>query len=272
LKNVLLGAVALVAMTATSYGADLPSRRAAPVYAPPVIPVFSWTGFYIGGQVGYGFGRDNTSTSLGGVTFASAGTNTSGIIGGGHVGYNFSTQSLPIFGGVLGTGGVIGIEGDVDGSDARRTGLIPAAFGLNPGATATVRNEIQGSIRGRLGFAVDRALFYATGGAAFAEFKHSITNPGGFPFFGGTDSFSSTRVGYTVGGGVEYAVTDNWSLRAEYRYSDFGSFRNNLVNVTANPFVALNVVNRYRETEQRVQVGFSYKFTSPILAPVVARY
>jgi outer membrane immunogenic protein len=250
IRKLLLSSVALAAIAGTAFAADLPSRRAPPVYAPPPIPVFSWTGFYIGGQVGYAFGKDNAGI----VATGPYSTNPNGIIGGAHVGYNFSTQSLPMFGGVFGSGGVIGVEGDVDGSDYRR------AIALPGGATANIRNNIQGSIRGRLGFAVDRALFYATGGAAFASFNTNyLTALGG-------DSLSSTRVGWTVGGGVEYAITNTWSLRAEYRYSDFGSFTN------FAPASGFGLV-RHHETENRAQVGFSYKFDTPaVLAPVVARY
>ena len=202
------------------------------MYIPPPIPVFSWTGFYVGGQVGYGFGEDHLNNGL---------THPHGVIGGGHIGYNFA--GIPGFG--LGTGGLVfGVEGDVDGTDYRDTV-----------GTATLKNNIQGSARGRLGFAVDRALFYATGGAAFAEFKTTYAAP----VFAAP---SSTRVGYTVGGGVEYAITTQWSLRAEYRYSDFGSFTDTVGAVA----------NRRRETMQRAQVGFSYKFDTIAPIPVVARY
>ena len=200
---------------------------------------------------GYGFGREN-SYFVPNPGVPSFGVGTSGVIGGGHVGYNFSTQSLPFLGGFGGSGGVIGIEGDVDGSDLSR--VYPVL-----GASQATSSPIQGSVRGRIGFAVDRALFYATGGAAFAEFKTSTT------FAGFTDSTDNSRVGYTVGGGVEYAITSQWSLRGEYRYSDFGTLSQPLL-VTAPGFVF-----RHKETQQRVQVGFSYKFDTP-LAPVVARY
>ena len=260
-------ALALVATTAISFGAlaaDLPSRHAPPVFVPPPpIPVFTWTGLYVGGQVGYEFGRSNAFASnpvLGGL--AANGSSPSGVIGGAHIGYNFSTQSLPFLGGTglgpLGSGGVIGIEGDVDGSDYRTT------YGLG-GISDSARQDIQGSIRGRLGFTVDRALFYATGGAAFGGLRNVYVNP----LTGANDSLSHTKVGYTVGGGVEYAITNNWSLRAEYRYTDFGTINDNLANTTAG---GVNV--RHRETDNRVQAGFSYKFDtfSPIASPVVARY
>ena len=122
------------------------------------------------------------------------------------------------------------------------------------GVTGTGKSPIDGSIRGRAGFAVDRALFYATGGAAFTSFNYSNSNG---------DSSSNARVGYTVGGGIEYAVTNDWSVRAEYRYSAFGTFTDAL------PITGVSVT--HRETENQVLAGFSYKFASPV-APVVARY
>ena len=254
-------ALALALLSTTAFAADLPSRRAPPVYAPPpAIPVFTWTGVYVGGQVGYAFNRDSAfaSATANGVGLASTSAKENGVIGGAHIGYNFSTQSLPFLGGALGTGGVFGIEGDVDGTSAR------ARYALG-GIGVTGSDKIQGSIRGRLGFAVDRTLFYATGGAAFGGLKNSYVNG----ITGATDSLSRTRVGYTVGGGVEYAITNNWSLRAEYRYTDFGHYTDVLGGATAG-----GVAVRHHETDNRVQAGFSYKFDtfSPLATPVVARY
>ena len=259
-------ALAVALLSTTAFAADLPSRRAPPVFAPPPpIPVFTWTGFYVGGQVGYEFGRSNANSTVAatGVGLGTAGANKNGVIGGAHVGYLFSTQSLPVLGGLFGanggfgTGGVIGIEGDVDGTSARAAYLLPI------GVTNSARENIQGSIRGRLGIAYDRALFYATGGAAFGSLQNNYLNNANGAF----DSRTTTRVGYTVGGGVEYAFTNNLSVRVEYRFTDFGRFTDNLTNSTAG------IVNvSHRETDNRVQAGFSYKFDSFAAAPVVARY
>ena len=255
-KKLLMTTVALVALSGTAFAADLPSRRAPPVYVPPpAIPVFTWTGLYVGGQIGYEFGSSNAYASnpvFGGL--ASTSGSPKGIIGGAHVGYNYG---LPGFG-YSGTTGVIGIEGDVDGANYKST------YALG-GFSNSTSQPIQGSVRGRLGIAVDRALFYGTGGVAFGDLKNTYLNP----FNGLSDSSSHTRVGYTVGAGVEYAITNNWSLRAEYRYTDFGHFTDNLANSSAG---GVNV--RHHEKDNRVQVGFSYKFDtfSPIASPVVARY
>ena len=267
IRSFLLSTVALAAVAGSAFAADLPSRRAPPVYAPPPpIPVFTWTGFYVGGQVGYEFGKSNafafaTVTQTG---LAANSASKNGVIGGGHVGYLFSTQSLPVIGSLFGqnggfgfgTGGVVGIEGDVDGTSARAN---YALGGFNDNA----RESIQGSIRGRLGIAFDRALFYATGGAAFGSLQNSYVNT----LTGVFDNYSRTRVGYTVGGGVEYAFTNNLSVRVEYRFTDYGSFTNILA---ASSGGGIGVIQR--ETDNRVQAGFSYKFDTFTPAPVVARY
>lgn len=251
-------ALGLALLSTTAMAADLPSRRAPPVYVPPPVPAFTWTGFYVGAQAGYEFGKSNAlaiNNASGAVVGNSA--NENGFIGGGHVGYLFSTQSLPFLGGfgnnLFGGGLVAGVEGDANYSSARANYLLGAIQDSS-------RDQVQGSVRGRLGVAVDRVLFYATGGAAFGGLQNNYVTALGF------DSLNHTRVGYTVGGGVEYAFTNNWSVRAEYRYTDFGSYTNNLANATAG------VVNvRQRETDNRVQAGISYHFNT-FAAPVVARY
>ena len=246
--------------------ADLPSRRAPLVYAPPV-PVFTWTGLYIGAQVGYEFGTSNavsTSTVTGAVLDTASGRKN-GVIGGGHFGYLFSTQSLPVLGGFFGqngsfgfgTAGVIGVEADADGTSARAIYALPVA-----GVSDTARDGIQASIRGRLGVAFDRVLVYATGGVAFASLQNNYFSPA----LGVNDTLSQTRAGYTVGGGIEYAFTNNVSARVEYRYTDFGSSTENLPNTTGG---LVNVT--HRETDNRVQGGVSYKFDM-FTPPVVARY
>ena len=262
MRAIFISAIALAAVTGSALAADLPSRRASPVFVPA--PVFSWTGFYIGGQVGYGFGRDSAAIdarAIGAPALFAYGGSSSGVVGGGHVGYNYALGNNAILGA---SGLVVGLEGDVDGSDTRANGDLGVALGTPAGLlTGRVKTDIQGSARGRLGIAVDRLLVYATGGAAFGDFNSSYTLnlP---PIAAGSLYFDHVRVGYTVGGGVEYAVTRNWSLRAEYRYSDFGTFTDSTATIPG-------VVARHHEFLQRAQVGFSYKFDNPV-APVVARY
>ena len=254
-----IGATLLVAASSTAFAADLPSRRAPPVYIPPAPPpVFSWSGVYVGGQVGYNFGNDRSLAFATGtpVGLASNAVSQNGVIGGAHVGYNYATRGMPFFGNSSAVSAVFGLEGDVDGTSAKSN------YGLGGIAVSSSPN-VQGSVRGRVGLAYDRVLFYATGGAAFGGFQNNYTNT----LNGLTDSFSHTRVGYTVGGGIEYAFTNNWSVRAEYRYTDFGHTFDTLSNSTGG-----GVTVRQREAENRVQLGVSYKFDMFAPAPVVARY
>jgi outer membrane immunogenic protein len=264
LRHILIASVGAVALAGSAFAADLPSRAPPPIYLPPA-PIFTWTGIYIGGQIGYAWGNQNTSFGDAFGDFGQFGSNAQGVIGGAHVGYNLQLSQF-----------VIGLEGSVDGTSLKKSFTSNGEFfgaGLPGSVNINVNSGIQGSIRGRVGYAWDRVLLYATGGVAFAGVDGSVqTNFG--DGFGGFDSASSTRVGWTVGGGLEYAVTNNWSIRAEYRYSDFGHttfFANNSFNDPAFGGAGA-FVNRHF-VENQVQVGFSYKFdTFAPPVPVVAKY
>lgn len=258
IKTVLVAALALASLTIAAGAADLPSKRATPEFeAPPPIPVFTWSGLYVGVHAGYQFGRDDIRFVSPVGSLQTRGYQPHGIIGGGHAGYNFATP-FALGGNAL----VFGLEGDVDGADYSR-----GVGGL--GGAVSTRSDIKGSVRGRIGIAVNRVLFYATGGAAFADFQthYDLSNLFG-P--GAVDDYRRARVGYTVGGGVEYAMMNTLSVRAEYRYSDYGTFTDPLVNsVPAAPGL---IRGAHRETDNRVQAGISYRFDSITPGPVVARY
>ncbi|MGO9006473.1 MAG: outer membrane protein [Beijerinckiaceae bacterium] len=246
-RKFLMSTAAVVALGGTAFAADLPSRAEPPVYIPPPA-IFTWTGIYIGGQVGYQWGTSATQAySLATGVLGAVQNNYSpdGVVGGAHLGYNYQFSQF-----------VVGLEGDIEGSSYNGSG--PSLSGAY---TFTTREPVEGSIRGRVGVAWDRALVYATGGAAFGDFRHTYTGPLGF------DSLSTTRIGWTVGGGVEYAVTNDWSVRAEYRYTDFGYFNDPLLNSSGGL-----IGDRKHETDNAVRVGFSYKFGEPPPAPVIAKY
>jgi outer membrane immunogenic protein len=232
LRKFLMASALVCAAAGSAFAADLPNTKEAPVYAPPPPPVFSWTGVYIGGQVGYQWGSASPSLVTPGAAYTGLpGNNLDGVVGGGHVGYNLQVQQF-----------VFGLEGDVDGSNY--------SGGNSNGAVAyTTREPVEASIRGRIGYAWDRVLFYGTGGVAFGDFNNTYTGPGG-----GVDNVWDTRVGWTAGAGIEYAIDNNWSVRAEYRYTDFGDLNDYLANSAPGSYVHLH------ETDNRVQVGFSYKF------------
>jgi outer membrane immunogenic protein len=220
----------------------------APVYtkAPPpvVVPVYSWTGFYVGAQVGWSQIRD--SQYLSSPTFVlSVSSHANGAVGGGHIGYNFQASQF-----------VFGVEGDIEGSSVNNTYVIGPPF-ISTAGTNNLNWE--GSLRGRAGIAVDRVLFYGTGGWAFGSFNDGYTTAG----TSFAQSVSSTRNGWTAGGGIEYALPSNWTARVEYRYTDWGTYTNNLNVFLAPPGTSVDKV-----TQQAVRVGVSYKFGGP----VVARY
>ncbi|MGA2636344.1 outer membrane protein [Methylocella sp.] len=198
-------------------GSSLPRafRAPPPVYVPPA-PIFTWTGVYIGGQIGYAWGQSNFNFSDDSATSPPSAT-TSTASSAAHVGYNLQLSQF-----------VIGLEGDVDGTSVSRSRSQSLVLGGLPGEIdIDVSHNIEGSIRGRVGYAWDRVLVYATGGAAFGGFNTNVSanfatfipnGVGGGSVFdvAGAASSSATRVGWTVGGGLEYAVTSNWSIRAEY--------------------------------------------------------
>jgi outer membrane immunogenic protein len=249
MKKILLASIAAAAFCgAPAIAADMPVK--APVYKASPAPMFSWTGFYVGAQIGYGWLDDRQH--LQSPTFSlNIEDRPHGIVGGGHAGYNWQVGQS-----------VFGIEADLEGSGIKSTFPIGAPF---VATTGTERLNSQASIRARLGYAVDRVLFYATGGAAFAHFRDTYSTPAGAGFF---DSVSSTRTGWTIGGGVEVAAAGPWSSRIEYRYIDFGTHTNNLPNFLVPPGFS-----RDRVTEQQVLLGLSYRFGDPWgKGPVVAKY
>lgn len=251
----LLTGLSAVALTATAAAAaDLPARAAPP---PPVIaavPLFTWTGFYVGGQVGYAWSDNNnnfdgigtvyTRNGAGAlvpttVGFGNTGDND-GFLAGVHAGYNLQLGTL-----------VVGVEGDVEGvfgndnNNAFAGVVYLDAFG-NPVSYAIAGTDLdwQASIRARVGVAFDRALIYATGGFAFGGISGGFSNS----FYGNNDD---TITGWTLGAGVEYAFTNNLTTRLEYRYT----------NYSGNDSIFNNVSLGGGDLDfHTVRVGLSYKF------------
>jgi len=256
-RQFFLASVGAIALAGSAFAADLPSRAPPPPYVPPA-PIFTWTGLYIGAQIGYAWDHDAANGFIPAADiFIPANINPDGVIGGAHVGYNLQINQW-----------VIGFEGSADGTSlSGSTGLFTPLGSI----TATSRETVQGSVRVRAGIAWDRVLIYATGGAAFTGIKNDYTAFVAPLFFADTD-VSKTRGGWTVGGGLEYALTDNWSVRAEYRYSDFGKYTDfPFGGVSALP-AAFEVTSGHHLTENQVQAGVSYKIDLSAPAPVVAKY
>jgi outer membrane immunogenic protein len=244
-KIALAAAAASILFTGAASAADLAARpyTKAP---PPVVAVYSWTGFYIGADVGYGWGRSTgIGTNAAGFFPVPYSLDPSGVIGGGFIGANYQINNV-----------VLGIEADWQAADLNESGN----FLLGGVPTYTYRTKITdyGSVRGRLGFAFDRWMVFGTAGAAWGSWETSYAFIGLPPFV--TASVSS-NVGWTAGAGVEYAFTNNLLGRIEYRYTDLGTA--SFVNLATNSAEVGNKV-----TINDVRVGLAYKFGGP----VVARY
>jgi outer membrane immunogenic protein len=245
LKGVAIGALCVGAVAAQA--ADLPTRKQAPV---PVFvpPPFTWTGFYIGLNAGGIFSSGSRSLTLvdpnagvdgaflNGALPGGLGNGNSGFIGGGQAGYDWQTGAF-----------VLGVVTDFDGTTLSHSRNLVGAGFFDPyiGATdnLTLHSKVSldwlGTTRGKVGFVVtpdNRLMIYGTGGVAYgggsanASFYDNATGA----FWSGNPSGS--RVGWTVGGGVEYAFTNNWEIGAEYLYVDLGS--HNFTSV-GNPAAAV---------------------------------
>ncbi|MER9920119.1 MULTISPECIES: outer membrane protein [unclassified Mesorhizobium] len=194
MKKLLLG-LSLSLLASSAYAADAIVAEAA--------PVFSWTGGYVGLQAGYAWGNGNID-EIGGPGFVD--TDPDGFLGGVYAGYNYQMSNNIVIGAELDV-----VYANVDGS-----GQVFSAPGIPiPGGIATEELNWSAAARLRLGYAVDRFLPYIAGGVAFGDVD--ISNNGGGP------SFGDTLTGWTIGVGLDYAMTDNLLLRGEYRYTDFGT-------------------------------------------------
>jgi len=283
----LAAALAATTIAGSAFAADLPSRKVAPAYIAPV-PVFTWTGFYVGVNLGYGFGGDsnlhgadfylgNYPGTIPGLNTAFTGAGSlNGILGGGQAGFNYQMGSL-----------VVGIEADIQGAGLKTStsgGPFPGnpALGFIPFFTnyaSSQKVDWFGTLRGRLGFGLDRALLYVTGGLAYGDVKNSLVYVANFPgvagaIFVGNSSAVSSRLGWTAGAGVEYAITNNWTVKGEYLYTDLGTSSVSTLTAFGPPIPVQPLFNPTvtRKTAfHTVRAGINYKFGWGA-APVVAKY
>jgi outer membrane immunogenic protein len=257
----LAAAIAAFGFVGAANAADMPTKM--PVKAAPMA-LYNWTGFYIGGHVGYGWGASDDTTIAwsdpgnvagtaaavaAGVVPLSFSPDPKGALGGGQIGYNY--QASPNF--------VLGVETDFSFADINGAQTInTAVVGFFP-LTESVSQKLDwfGTIRGRVGYAVDQWLFYATGGGAYGHinYRYALSNiPAGAINI--SRSESSTEFGWTVGGGVEYGW-DKWTVRAEYLYMDLGDHSFTVpLNTVATATFSPNFQNKYNI----VRVGFNYRF------------
>ena len=207
-----------------------------------------------------------------GVIPFSAASNISGFIGGGQIGYNYELNNL-----------VLGIEADIDGTTGRTSSSALLSNDTFPFPTATQtaqRLDWLGTVRGRLGWTpIDRLLIYATGGLAFGQSTASLalSNSAASPVLASYVQ-GKRNTGWTVGGGLEYALPDawsNWSVKVEYLYYDLGYSNSTIYyqNVDLNGATELSSLNgRIRHNGNVVRAGLNYKFNFGASPPVVAKY
>ena len=210
--KLLLASVALCAIASPAFTADLPTMKGPP--PAPVASPFSWTGFNVGLQGGYGWGVENDDLSLPTRALADHFT-ANGPFGGAHVGYDQQMGSLVI-------GGRLELDGfDLHGSTtATSTGNGGGVCYEGCTVTLAFHNTWQAFLLARAGFAFDRWLVYVTGGLALGDDRESATI---IPLFGSPSSGSQTQTlaGGAIGLGAEYAFDSHWRLGAEWRYVDF---------------------------------------------------
>jgi len=277
-KTILAAAISAIVITHVASAADMPVK-APPV---PVPPAISWTGFYVGANVGGGWGNHDVSYGLNDPLMTAiipagippSSFNTSGAIGGLQLGYNWQFNR----------NWLLGFETDFNWSNIKGSGSSPAVLTVGTALpfTANAEEKIKwfGTVRARLGYLpTDNLLVYATGGFAYGRVEHSsnlfnnsalafgtAVPPFGVTCFAGTacwaGSSNDNATGWTVGGGIEYAIWQRWTVKAEYLY----------VSLSQSPVIASAVVvgggllpssitaNFDRTNFNVARVGVNYRF------------
>jgi outer membrane immunogenic protein len=221
-KGWLLASVSIISLgiAAPAAAADLPAQSYTKAPA-AVAALYNWTGFYVGLNAGGAFGR------VSGDVGESGSISMNGFIGGAQLGYNWQINNI-----------VFGLEADFQGSSQKYSEAVD-------GLSSSVSMNYFGTLRGRLGLAQDRWLTYITGGYAYQNLKFSANSPS----FGSVSS-NSTRGGYAVGAGFEYAFAGPWTTGLEYLYLDSGSRDLNIGGDTIS----------LRERNHVVRAKLNYRF------------
>jgi outer membrane immunogenic protein len=229
-----------LSLATSARGADLGGYTPPPQYVPDALPALMWTGLYVGLNAGYAGSRDFThetsAAPYDGVGLEQFGSRTSGFTGGGQIGYNYQLGHV-----------VLGVEADFNYLDFSRTVNSPSGA-----VTESMSGSFVGTVRPRVGLAFGPALFYATGGLAYGSVDTTITgNTANALMATNTDM----RVGWVAGGGVEYALSRNWSIRAEYLHTDLGRADSSGTALDTNTYSW-----RDHLTDDAVRLGINFRF------------
>jgi outer membrane immunogenic protein len=247
MKKMLLASTAI--LTLVSGSAMAADMTPAPVYskAPMMAPVFSWTGFYIGGNLGGAWAKRNVTDTLFGLNFSN-GTNNGVFIGGGQVGGNYQFSNF-----------VVGVEGTFDwaaNNNNTTTGIVVPGLGGNT-VQVTSNNTWISTLAGRFGVAYDRVLFYGKGGGAWVgNSSFTVTNVTTGASI--TGSNSNTTSGWLAGAGLEWAFADNWTVKFEYDY--IGLSGRTFTVPAGSPFLVGDTFTTGSNNIQMATVGVNYRF------------
>jgi outer membrane immunogenic protein len=264
----LCAAVAVTVMAGSAASAaDLGARPY--TKAPALARVYDWSGFYLGANVGYGWGRSDTNTVLDQtsnwaaeavpfqntlIALSNQRISPKGVVGGLQAGYNWQAGAW-----------VFGLEADINGSDINgRTSVTgPNAPVVSRAFNESIRNDWFATVRPRVGYAIDNTLLYVTGGLAVGNVKGSwdLTSSN---TYNKTGAANTVNAGWTVGAGVEHGFAPRWTVKAEYLYTDLGSVSYISNYVPGSSFAPPGA--NYRElisqnlTFHTVRIGLNYKF------------
>ncbi|MDQ0391784.1 outer membrane protein [Labrys monachus] len=252
MKFLPLAAVLLLSSTA-AFAADLAPQAAEPIA--PIVAPFSWTGLYAGINGGYAFGtrRDaNMTEALGGSpenTFKYGSLSQKGGFGGIQAGYN---QQYGNF--------VLGLEADIEGAaiDGKAS-----RFNNHNGSTVSTKDNVNwfGTVRPRIGYAFDNILIYATGGVAFGGVRYGQDYyQRDVLIYTANSRDSSTKVGFVLGAGVEYAINDHWSAKLEYQYIDLGTSKASAPEITGPTVTGYSINGKMRTDFSTIRLGLNYRF------------
>jgi len=263
LERLSLAAAGILAGVVAAHGADISQERPAPAF-------WNWTGLYVGGHVGAALDTTNVSDPFGTSIYGDR-VRSPAFLGGGQVGLNWQLPNSPW---------VLGAEADISAMDSDGTNTCLAFSGSFVSANCRSRPDMIATFTARLGYAfgpAGRTLAYAKGGAAWMHNNIEVTNkafPGAFAGVTGLDANSTvSQLGWTVGGGVEHALTPAWSLRLEYDYLGFGNAT--VATPTgflqappgANSFIATSPgTTSVSQNVHQAKLGLNYTFGADSLA------
>jgi outer membrane immunogenic protein len=231
-----LSAMVLSAMVLPTMGLSRAAAADFPLPSPNFDadpPYAHWGGAYLGLNGGGGLGSTQWTQNF----ISTSVFNTDGFLVGGTIGFNYPVSAV-----------LFGVEGDLDWSNLNGSVGSCAVNGGGAVAACETKNNVIGTVRGRMGYAFERTLIYATGGAAFGEVQTGLNPPATFD--------STTKVGWAAGAGLEFALTDAWSAKAEYLFVDLG-----MASCTSAANCGSAAGASVSLTENLVRGGFNYRFS-----------